>query len=112
MYTWLLDANLGNAVAHLPWVSDGIQDGETSPLFHVRRLSGRDPSRALPSPAPIYGAIDTQKLYLDLLFYIASDMKQNPRAKRISCSTCLSPYMTRWLTGVLLHISCILPPEA
>jgi len=44
----------------------------------VRYLAAADPALIFP-PFGYYGDIDTKKLYLYLLFYIAADMKEHPR---------------------------------
>ena len=75
---WVLNTPFANAVAHLPWVIDGIQEDERFLSYDVRHLATADPALTSP-PFDVYGPIDTKKLYLYLLFYIAADMKENPR---------------------------------
>ncbi len=39
---WLLDANLGAAVARLPWLKDGVDSVESSVTLHMARLASAD----------------------------------------------------------------------
>ena len=77
---WLRKAHFGSAVAHLSWLSDGIQNDETALIDHVYRLATSDPEHFLPHDFPIYDTddtVDTRKLYLDMLSFLAFSMERD-----------------------------------
>ena len=76
---WSRNGHFGSAVAHLPWLADGVQEDESSLIGHINRLATSDPEHFVPLPYPTYEAdetVDTRKLYLDMLFLLASSMGQ------------------------------------
>ena len=85
--TWARDSNLGDAVALLPWVNDGISVDEIRMVWYVRDRAHADPHARIVQGRYWLNAgasgVDPRELHLEMLVLVAGAIDDNPALKPI-----------------------------
>lgn len=75
-FIWNQDANLGRAIVHLPWVSDGVQGDDLAALWYARRISEAKPGSVglyrWPGPEK-----DTRGFVIQFLYHAAYSLRDD-----------------------------------